>query len=478
LIRVNAIPIATQHTAPMFSTPTFDAELLRRYDRPGPRYTSYPTAPQFHDGFREAEWIQTLRESNDDPIPRRVSLYLHVPFCTSPCFYCGCNKIITRDRARGEQYVALLEQEIARTGALVDRDRTVMQMHFGGGTPNFLSPAQLAGVVDRLAEHFQLSCAPERDFSIELDPRAISPEEVPALVEIGFNRASLGVQDFDPEVQRAVNRIQSVAQTEAILDACRDAGMGSVNVDLIYGLPRQRPDTFATTLDRVIAQRPGRIAVYGYAHLPKLFRPQRQINPAELPDAETRLQLLGLAIDKLNAAGYQYIGMDHFALPEDPLAVAQRQGALQRNFMGYTTHGDCDLIGMGVSAISHVGDCFAQNHRDLPSWNAAIEHAHLPVWRGLRMDQDDCLRASLIQELMCQGEIDTRRIESDFEIRFERYFADALARLQPMIEDGLVECRPERIVTLPRGRMLLRNVAMCFDRYLSQQEPARFSRAV
>jgi oxygen-independent coproporphyrinogen-3 oxidase len=254
--------------------------------------------------------------------------------------------------------------------------------------------------------------------------------------------------------------------------------MGSVNVDLIYGLPRQRPDTFATTLDRVIAQRPGRIAVYGYAHLPKLFRPQRQINPAELPDAETRLQLLGLAIDKLNAAGYQYIGMDHFALPEDPLAVAQRQGALQRNFMGYTTHGDCDLIGMGVSAISHVGDCFAQNHRDLPSWNAAIEHAHLPVWRGLRMDQDDCLRASLIQELMCQGEIDTRRIESDFEIRFERYFADALARLQPMIEDGLVECRPERIVTLPRGRMLLRNVAMCFDRYLSQQEPARFSRAV
>ena len=462
----------------MFSTPIFDAELLRRYDRPGPRYTSYPTAPHFHGGYGEQEWKQTLRDSNDDPIPRRVSLYVHVPFCTSPCFYCGCNKIITRDKARGEQYVELLKQEIARTGALIDRDRPVIQLHFGGGTPNFLSPSQLAGVIDSMASHFQLGQSSDRDYSIELDPRAISPDEIPALVEMGFNRASLGVQDFDPEVQKAVNRIQSVEQTEAVLAACREAGMSSLNVDLIYGLPKQRPDTFATTLDRVIGQRPSRIAVYGYAHLPQLFRPQRQINADELPDPETRLLLLGLAIDKLNAAGYQYIGMDHFALPDDPLAKAQRQGALQRNFMGYTTHGDCDLIGMGVSAISHVGDSFAQNHRDLPSWTIALEEGRLPTWRGLRMDRDDCLRASLIQQLMCQGEIDTRRIEAEFGIRFQRYFEDALSKLQPMVEDGLVSCRPERISTSARGRMLLRNVAMCFDRYLTEQAPAQFSKAV
>ncbi|GIX36012.1 MAG: coproporphyrinogen-III oxidase [Lysobacteraceae bacterium] len=462
----------------MFQPPCFDAEVLRRYDRPGPRYTSYPTAPQFHTGFGETEWLQALRESNHDPIPRPLSLYLHVPFCTSPCFYCGCNKVITRDRSRGERYVEQLSREIRRTGALIDRDRRVVQLHFGGGTPNFLEPTQLGVLMEALAAAFHLDATEARDFSIELDPRAIRPDEVPKLAELGFNRASLGVQDFDPEVQRAVNRMQSVEQTEAILAACRDAGMRSINIDLIYGLPRQRPETFAATLERVIAQRPSRIAVYGYAHLPQLFRPQRRIDPAELPDAEARLALLALAIGKLADAGYQYIGMDHFALPDDPLAVAQRQGTLQRNFMGYTTHRDCDLIGMGVSAISHVGECFAQNHRDLGSWSAAVEAGRLPVWRGLRMDADDGLRAALIQALMCQGEIDIRGIESEFGISFESYFRDALERLQPLIDDGLVERLPDRIRALPRGRMLLRNVAMCFDRYLGVQEPARFSRAI
>jgi len=455
----------------MIAAPTFDADLLRRYDRPGPRYTSYPTAPQFHDGFGQAELLDALHRSNEDPIPRRLSLYLHVPFCSSPCFYCGCNRVITRDLQRGQQYVGQLCSEIRRVGAAVDHDREAIQVHFGGGTPNFLDPTQIGHIVETLAQAFRLSRSRERDFSIELDPRFIDRDGVLALAELGFNRASLGIQDFDPRVQEAINRVQSVEQTQAVIAACREAGFRSINVDLIYGLPRQRPDSFATTLDQVIAQRPGRIAVYSYAHMPQLFKAQRQILAEDLA-------LLGLAIDKLGAAGYQYIGMDHFALPEDDLAQAQQQGALHRNFMGYTTHADCDLIGLGVSAISHIGDTFSQNHRDLPSYADAIAGGRLPTWRGLRMDRDDCLRAELIQQLMCHGEIDARRIEEQFDIDFEHYFADALQRLRPMLDDGLVEWQPQALRTLPRGRMLLRNVAMCFDRYLQESPPTRFSRAI
>jgi oxygen-independent coproporphyrinogen III oxidase len=457
----------------------FDADLLRRYDRPGPRYTSYPTAPQFSDGFGEDAFREALARSNDDPIPRRISLYLHVPFCASPCFYCGCNRVITRDLARGERYAEALAAEIARTGALVDRDREVVQIHFGGGTPNFLTPPQLGGLMAQIATHFRPSGGRDRDFSIELDPRFIDPLGVRALGELGFNRASLGVQDFDPAVQQAINREQSVEQTARVVQACRDAGFRSVNLDLIYGLPRQRPETFAATLERVLDLRPDRLAVYSYAHLPQLFKAARQIREEDLPSAEGKLALLGLAIDKLGAAGYEYIGMDHFALPTDELAVAQRRGALQRNFMGYTTHADCDLVGLGVSAISHVGDTFSQNHRDLPSYHAAIDSGHLPTWRGLRMDRDDCLRAELIQQLMCHGEIDGRRLAQQYDIDFERYFAESLKQLQPLEQDGLVERRGPLLRTLPRGRMLLRNVAMCFDRYLGQPAPAtRFSRAI
>jgi len=456
----------------------FDADLLRRYDRPGPRYTSYPTAPQFSDGFGEHAFREALARSNDDPIPRRLSLYLHVPFCASPCFYCGCNRVITRDLARGERYAEALSAEIARTGALVDRDREVVQIHFGGGTPNFLTPPQLGGLMDEIATHFRPASGRERDFSIELDPRFIDPIGVRALGELGFNRASLGVQDFDPDVQKAINREQSVEQTERVVKACRDAGFRSVNLDLIYGLPLQRPETFAATLDRVLDLRPDRLAVYSYAHLPQLFKAARQIREEDLPSAETKLSLLGLAIEKLSAAGYEYIGMDHFALPTDELAVAQRRGALQRNFMGYTTHANCDLVGLGVSAISHVGDTFSQNHRDLPSYHAAIDAGHLPTWRGLRMDRDDCLRAELIQQLMCHGEVDGRRLAQQYDIDFEHYFADALSQLQPLEQDGLVERRGTTLRALPRGRMLLRNVAMCFDRYLKPAETSRFSRAI
>ena len=459
----------------------FNAGLLRRYDRPGPRYTSYPTAPQFHAGFGERELREVAQASNGDPIPRRLSLYVHVPFCASPCFYCGCNRIITRDKARGEAYLARLFREIALAAQLFDRDREVIQLHFGGGTPNFLDPAQLREVVDTLRSQFRFSDAADRDISIELDPRFVNADDIAALAAAGFNRASFGVQDFDPEVQVAVNRIQSVEETRAVVDACRANGFRSVNIDLIYGLPRQTVAGFANTLDIVARMRPDRIAVYGYAHLPELFKPQRQINAAELPDAETRLQLLQLAIESLTAAGYVYIGMDHFALPDDELALAQERGGLHRNFMGYTTHADSDLVGLGVSAISHIGDSFSQNPRDLPSWQAALDEGRLPVFRGMRMDEDDQLRADLIQSLMCQGEVPTAALERRYDIDFADYFAAALAKLQPLVDDGLARIEPDRIVATSRGRLLLRNIAMCFDRYLDQPAAVaapRFSRAI
>jgi len=462
-------------------TMAFDPELLRRYDRPGPRYTSYPTAPQFHSGFGEAELRDAATASNGDPIPRRLSLYVHVPFCASPCFYCGCNRIITRDKARGEAYLARLYREIALTAQMFDRDREVIQLHFGGGTPNFLSPGQLREVVDTLRSQFRFSDSRERDISIELDPRFVSPADILELATTGFNRASFGVQDFDPAVQEAVNRIQSVEETRAVVDACRATGFRSVNVDLIYGLPKQTPDGFARTLDIVTDMRPDRIAVYSYAHMPQLFKPQRQLNADDLPDAETKLMLLQLAITKLTAAGYVYIGMDHFALPDDDLAIAQARGGLHRNFMGYTTHADSDLIGLGVSAISHIGDSFSQNPRDLPSWQIALDEGRLPVFRGMRLDEDDQLRADLIQELMCQGEVPVRALERRYGIDFGAYFASAIDKLQPLAQDGLVRVEKDRIAVTSRGRLLLRNIAMCFDRYLDQPATVtapRFSRAI
>jgi oxygen-independent coproporphyrinogen-3 oxidase len=467
----------------MLANPRFDAELLRRYDRPGPRYTSYPTAPQFSAAFGEEALRAAAAASNGDPIPRRLSLYVHVPFCMSPCFYCGCNRIITRDLARGETYLVRLYREIALTAELFDRDREVIQLHLGGGTPNFLAPRQLGELVDTLRRHFHFSDSPSRDLSIELDPRFTNPADIAELARIGFNRASFGVQDFDPAVQEAVNRIQSVEETRAVVDACRAGGFRSVNIDLIYGLPKQNMAGFSRTLDTVIDMHPDRLAVYSYAHLPEMFKAQRQIDAADLPDAETKLSLLQLAIEKLTAAGYVYIGMDHFALPDDDLARAQERGSLHRNFMGYTTHADSDLVGLGVSAISHIGDSFSQNPRDLPSWQIAIDEGRLPVFRGMRLDEDDCLRADLIQQLMCQGEVPVAALERRYAIDFDRYFADALRKLKPLEADGLVRREPGRIRATTQGRLLLRNIAMCFDRYLDPPADTiattpRFSRAI
>ncbi len=457
----------------------FDADLLRRYDRPGPRYTSYPTAPQFSADFGGSALRRAIQDSNGDPIPRRLSIYVHVPFCLSPCFYCGCNRVITRDKTRADAYLTHLCREIEMTAALFDSDREVIQLHFGGGTPNFLTPGQLRCTVEMLKRHFRFSDAADRDISIELDPRTVSPQDIAELAMAGFNRASLGVQDFDPAVQEAVNRIQGVEQTRAVVDACRSHGFRSVNIDLIYGLPKQSLAGFARTLETVIAMRPDRLAVYSYAHLPEMFKAQRQLDADALPDAETKLGLLQLAIETLTAAGYVYIGMDHFALPDDELAQAQERGGLHRNFMGYTTHADSDLIGLGVSAISHIGDSYSQNPRDLPSWQTALDEGRLPVFRGMVLSEDDQLRADLIQQLMCQGEIPISTLERRYGIDFGTYFADAMERLVPLQSDGLVTVGPERIQVTARGRLLLRNVAMCFDHYLQRPaETPRFSRAI
>ncbi len=462
------------------TTIAFNPELLRRYDRPGPRYTSYPTAPQFRSDFGERELRAAALESNGDPIPRRLSIYAHMPYCVSPCFYCGCNRIITRDETRAEHYIDRLVQEIDLTAPLFDRDREVVQLHLGGGTPNFFSPAQLGRLLSHLRSRFSFA---ERDLecSIELDPRFIAPAEVHALAGEGFNRASLGVQDFDPAVQEAINRVQGVDETRAIVDACRASGMRSINIDLIYGLPRQERESFQRTLGTVIAMRPDRIAIYGYAHMPNLFKAQKQIEAEELPSPEERLALLQLAMNELGAAGYVHIGMDHFALPHDELAQALEHGSLQRNFMGYTTHAQTDLIGLGISAISQVGDTYSQNPRDLVGWEAAVENGRLPVFRGMRMNADDQLRADVIQQLMCQGEVVLAPLERRHAISFRAYFEDALARLRPLINDGLVDLRHDRIKVSERGRLLLRNIAMCFDQYLDQPVatlPQRFSRAI
>jgi oxygen-independent coproporphyrinogen-3 oxidase len=447
--------------------PRNHGDLLLRYDTIGPRYTSYPTAPQFRPDFGDVQYREHARRSNATFTPRPLSLYVHIPFCVSPCFYCGCNRLITRDVAAGSRYIEQLLREAALIAPLFDHHREVRQLHLGGGTPNFLRQADLARLIDALSGYFRLGSNADLDFSIELDPRFATAADVEHLGRLGFNRASLGVQDFDPQVQRAVNRIQSVEQTLGIIEACRGSGFRSVNVDLIYGLPHQSLEGFGRTLDTIIAVRPDRLAVYGYAHMPRLFKAQRHIDSQALPDPVARIALLELAIDRLGTAGYRYIGMDHFARPEDDLARAQVAGELHRNFMGYTTHARCELIGLGMSAISHFGDSFSQNHRDLRAWEAAVDAGQLPIWRGLNLSSDDRIRADVIQSLMCQGTVDFCEIERRYGIHFESHFAGALERLAPLIADGIVARSGRQLRATDRGRFLLRVVAMCFDRYLA-----------
>lgn len=463
----------------MSTTVIFDPDLMRRYDREGPRYTSYPTAVQFREGLDERAYEAAAAGSPGALAASPLSLYLHIPFCRSPCFYCGCNKIITRQMALADTYVAHLITEISLRSGYFAESRAVEQLHFGGGTPTYLSIDRLGAVVDALDRFFRLTDDPGRDYSIEIDPRTVDRDYLAGLARLGFNRISIGVQEFDHAVQQAINRIQPASMVAELLDESRRLGFRSVNFDLIYGLPRQTVATFSATLDEVIAMRPDRLAVYGYAHMPHLFKAQNQIDATTLPDAAARLALLQTAIAKLTEAGYVYVGMDHFALPEDGLARAQRDGTLHRSFQGYTTHASRDLVSFGVSAIGQVGNLYVQNEKSLGPYMEALTQGRLPMRRGVERSAGDVLRADVIQQIMCHGRIDVRGTERRFGIDFRDYFAADLRRLAPLEQDRLVDCTDGEIALTARGRLLMRNVAMTFDEYLHRvQAPPRLSRVV
>ncbi|MDG4594893.1 MAG: oxygen-independent coproporphyrinogen III oxidase [Candidatus Contendobacter sp.] len=454
----------------------FDPTLVRKYDKAGPRYTSYPTAVQFHDGFGEAKYREQALASNASGRP--LSLYVHIPFCDTVCFYCACNKIVTKNRRHAAPYLDHLHREIALQGALFDRARPVTQLHWGGGTPTFISAEEMRELMRVTGEHFRLLDDDSGEYSIEVDPRETDDHTVALLRELGFNRLSLGVQDFDPDVQKAVNRIQSREITLKAMEAARREGFKSISVDLIYGLPLQTVGSFARTVDDIIAQSPDRISVFNYAHLPDLFKTQRQIDASALPPSAVKLEILKTVIERLTGAGYVYIGMDHFAKPDDELALAQQAGTLYRNFQGYSTHADCDLIGLGATSIGMVSDSYSQNLKGLEDYYARIDEGRLAVFRGVRLDADDRLRRAVITDLICHFTLDFAAVERRFGIRFGDYFALELAELADMQADGLLALSETGIQVLPPGRLLIRNICMAFDRYLREQKQQRFSKVI
>ncbi len=461
-------------------TLVFDRELIRRYDRQGPRYTSYPTAVQFHEQFGVAQYLEQARLTNAAAQPAPLSLYFHIPFCATVCFYCACNKVVTKNQAHTSRYLDCLTLEIEKQGALFDKGRTVEQLHWGGGTPTFLNQAQMQRLMDETRRHFTLHDDDEGEYSIEIDPRTVDIERIGFLRSLGFNRLSLGVQDFDPTVQRAVNRIQSEAQTLGIIEAARDAAFKSISLDLIYGLPFQTVASFDSTLTRVIESSPDRISVFNYAHLPQLFKTQRQIDETALPLPEEKLRIFQHAIERLTDAGYVYIGMDHFAKPSDELAVAQREGKLSRNFQGYATHGDCDIVGMGVSAIGRIGNSYSQNERDLERYQERLESGDLAIFRGVGLNGDDVLRRDVINQLICHFELDTQAVETRYAINFWDYFATESEQLNAMQEDGLLILDNLGVRVQPAGRLLIRNICMVFDYYLNHQadDKIRYSKVI
>ncbi len=455
----------------------FNTDLIRRYDVAGPRYTSYPTAADFYTGITDAQYADWARASNAAQGP--LSLYFHIPFCARVCFYCACNKIITNNRSRAEPYLERLFREIALQGALYDRSRPVEQLHWGGGTPTFLSTEQMQALMRVTGEHFQLLDEDRGEYSIEIDPREVHDDTIAALRELGFNRLSLGVQDFDPKVQQAVNRIQSEAMTFGVIEEARRVGFRSVSLDLIYGLPFQSVESFATTVDKVLTVQPDRLSVFNYAHMPTRFKTQRQINAEDLPSPDEKLRILQRTTEQLLAAGYVYIGMDHFARPDDELAIAQREGTLYRNFQGYSTHADCDLVAMGVTSIGKVGNHYVQNQRDIEAYYADLDAGHLPVFRGFELSEDDALRRQVINELICHFRLDFGTIEQAFGIRFADYFATELQEVKGMQTDGLLVLDEKGIQVQPAGRLLIRNICMVFDRYLRERQHGQtFSRVI
>ncbi|MDK4697585.1 oxygen-independent coproporphyrinogen III oxidase [Kingella negevensis] len=452
----------------------FDRELISSLPNQGPRYTSYPTADRFHDGFRQPEYTQTLDtvlNGNDKP----VSLYIHIPFCNVICYYCGCNKVITKDTSKADDYLNYLEKEMALLKPHLHGKHKLAQLHFGGGTPTFLSDGQLERVFNMIREHFEL--LPDGEYSIEIDPRKVSRESVFKLAKLGFNRMSVGIQDFDPKVQAAVNRIQTVEETKNVIDSAQEAGFKSISVDLIYGLPHQSVESIKPTLDTVLSLNPDRLALYHYAHLPHIFKPQRRIDTNAVPSSEEKLDILQYAVHLLDERGYVFIGMDHFAKPEDELAIALREGRLQRNFQGYSTYADCDLIAIGVSSIGKVGDTYSQNQRLLEDYYADLDANQLPVMRGFQLNTDDVLRRQIIQDLMCRFALEL----ADYGVDFVNYFAAELPELDNMAKLGLVEWNAVSgsLKVTPKGRFLIRNIAMIFDYYLRNKETkAKYSQTV
>ena len=453
-----------------------DPVLIRKYDVSGPRYTSYPTADRFVEAFGEAQLTQWLAKRNIGGFSQPLSLYVHLPFCENVCYYCACNKVVTRDRGRSAKYINYLEKELALLAPQAGKERTIAALHWGGGTPTFLARDEMTGLVRAIDSTFARSAKCE--CSIEIDPRACEPGLMAFLANLGFNRVSLGVQDFDPAVQKAVHRVQSVESTRRVMEEARSCGFRSVNFDLIYGLPKQTLDSFNRTLDQVLLLDPGRIALYSYAHLPRLFKPQRRIAESELPSAEQKLQLMTLAVGRLTRAGYLYIGMDHFARADDELAVAQRLGQLARGFQGYSVHGG-DLIGLGMSAIGQIGPTYYQNHKDLERYYAGLDTGRLPVARGVELSADDLVRRAVIHALMCQFRLSIEAIELSHLIDFRGYFAGEMHVLSKLAEDGLVELGEEWIVVTPKGRLLVRSICMVFDRYLRDtRERASYSKVI
>ena len=457
----------------------FNSDLIERYDRPGPRYTSYPPATQFSEDIDSDDYIKWAVDSNEEPIPRPLSLYLHIPFCNTICYYCACNKVITKNKQRAVDYLEDLYREIEIQSQLFDRDRIVQQLHWGGGTPTFLEHEQIQALMAQLNKHFQLRTDDSGEYSIEIDPRSASKATIGLLRDLGFNRISLGVQDFDPLVQQAVNRIQSVEMTDTIVQAARNTGYKSVNIDLIYGLPQQTVARFSNTLETLIELNPDRIALYNYAHLPTRFPPQRRINTDDLPSPEMKLEILQYSIERLTKAGYIYIGMDHFARPLDELAVAQRRGNLHRNFQGYSAYSECDSVAMGISAISNIGNHYCQNTTNLETYHQALAQNRLPIYRGCLTDQEDVLRREIIQQLVCHFHLDIPVIEESWQIDFEKHFIKELESLKAMEKDCLVDIKPDAINILDGGRLLVRNICMIFDRYIGTEgAKGQFSRSV
>jgi len=455
----------------------FDNDLIVRYGGRGPRYTSYPTALQFSEEFTADDYRENAIASNASGVP--LSLYVHIPFCHTLCYYCGCNKIVTRNQDRVDRYMVMLYREIEMQSELFDKSRKIEQLHFGGGTPTYLENNQLDDLMAKLRDAFTFDESDNREFSIEVDPRTVDEDGIRHLAKLGFNRLSLGIQDFDPVVQEAVNRAQTTDDVLGLVLAARDSGFESISFDLIYGLPHQSVESFDKTLELVIGMRPDRLAVYNYAHLPRRFKGQRMINDADIPSPEVKLDILHRTIDSLCGAGYEYIGMDHFALPEDELVLARKNGTLQRNFQGYSTHRECDLVALGVSAIGSIGNVFAQSSVSTIEYEALIENGQLPIRKGIAVDDDDLLRADVIQALMCYDELSFEKFGAEHNIDFAEYFAAEIERLQPLADDDLIELDQSGVVITQKGRLLLRSIAMVFDRYIDQAEnDNRFSKAI